>query len=112
MSASTEHAATLEADQDIPDNVEPEHHSDGYYIKVALILAVLTAVETSTYWIDFGPLFLPTLFIMMFLKFFMVVMIFMHLRDEKPIYRFLFYTGLALALVVYLGALATFHFFE
>jgi cytochrome c oxidase subunit IV len=111
MSTTAEH---IDAAHDQPVDAHEEHapKSDGYYIKVALILAVLTAIETSTYWIDFGPFFMPTLLIMMAVKFFMVVMIFMHLRDEKPIYRFLFYTGLILALVVYLAALATFHFFE
>jgi cytochrome c oxidase subunit IV len=108
---STDHATVAENDQHLADDVEPEHHSDGYYIKVALILAVLTAIETSTYWIDFGPFFYPVLFIMMIAKFFMVVMIFMHLRDEKPIYRYLFYSGLFLAIGVYTGALAAFHFF-
>ncbi len=89
----------------------PEHHSDRYYIQVALILAVLTAIETSTYWIDFGPFMVPTLLIIMAIKFLMVVLIFMHLREEKPIYKYLFYAGLLLALGVYAAALAAFHFF-
>jgi hypothetical protein len=75
---STDHATVAETEQHLADDVEPEHHSDGYYIKIALI---------------------------------MVVMIFMHLRDEKPIYRYLFYSGLFLAIGVYTGALAAFHFF-
>jgi cytochrome c oxidase subunit 4 len=107
-----DHTADELAPTDAADEHDEHAHRDAYYIRIAVILAVLTAIETSTYWIDFGPLFYPVLFIMMFAKFFMVVMIFMHLREEKPIYKYLFYAGLGLALFVYLAALATFHFFD
>ena len=85
--------------------------SDAGYIKIALILAAITALEVSTYYVDFGPLFLPSLLIMMVVKFFMVVSYFMHLKFDSKIFGFLFYTGLGLALAVYIVALATFKFF-
>jgi cytochrome c oxidase subunit 4 len=88
-----------------------EHKSDGYYVVVALILAVITALETSTYWIDFGPIFMPLLLILMTIKFVMVVSLFMHLKFDHPLFSYLFYSGLILALGVYLAALATFRFF-
>ena len=87
------------------------HKSTGYYIVVALILAGLTALETSTYWVDFGPLFLPALLIMMTIKFFMVVLLFMHLKFDNRLFGILFYAGLGLAVFVYVVALATFNFF-
>jgi cytochrome c oxidase subunit 4 len=76
-----------------------------------LILAAITALEVSTYYVDFGPLFMPSLIIMMVIKFVMVVSYFMHLKFESRIFSFLFYTGLGLALFVYFVALATFKFF-
>ena len=85
--------------------------SDAGYIKVALILAAITALEVSTYYVDFGPLFMPSLMIMMVVKFVMVVSYFMHLKFDSKIFSFLFYTGLGLALFVYIVALATFKFF-
>ncbi len=85
--------------------------SDAGYIKIALILAAITALEVSTYYVDFGPLFMPSLMIMMVVKFVMVVSYFMHLKFDSKIFSFLFYTGLALALFVYFAALATFKFF-
>jgi cytochrome c oxidase subunit 4 len=88
-----------------------EHKPDSYYIKVALILAALTALETSTYWVDFGPFFMPALMIMMALKFFMVVSLFMHLKFDNKLFSYLFYSGLFLAIGVYAAFLATFHFF-
>ena len=81
------------------------------YIVIALILAAITALEVSTYYVDFGPLFLPSLLIMMVIKFVMVVSYFMHLKFDSKIFSFLFYTGLGLALFVYIVALATFKFF-
>ena len=85
--------------------------SDAGYIKIALILAAITALEVSTYYVDFGPLFMPSLIIMMVVKFVMVVSYFMHLKFDSKIFSFLFYTGLGLALFVYITALATFKFF-
>ncbi|MFM8600541.1 MAG: cytochrome C oxidase subunit IV family protein [Actinomycetota bacterium] len=85
--------------------------SDAGYIKIALILAAITALEVSTYYVDFGPLFMPSLMIMMVIKFVMVVSYFMHLKFDNKLFSFLFYTGLGLALFCYIAALATFKFF-
>ena len=85
--------------------------SDAGYIKIAIILALITALEVSTYYVDFGPLFMPALLTMMVVKFVMVVSYFMHLKFDSKIFSFLFYTGLGLALFVYIAALATFKFF-
>jgi len=85
--------------------------TDAGYIKIALILAAITALEVSTYYIDFGALFLPLLLTMMVVKFVMVVSYFMHLKFDNKIFSFLFYVGLALALFCYIVALATFKFF-
>lgn len=85
--------------------------SDMQYIKIALILAAITALEVATYYVDFGVLFMPSLIIMMIVKFVVVVSYFMHLKFDNKMFSFLFYTGLGLALFVYVTALATFKFF-
>lgn len=85
--------------------------SDAGYIKIALILAAITALEVSTYYVDFGPLFLPSLIAMMFVKFFMVVSYFMHLKFDNKLFSLMFYIGLGLAIFVYVATLATFKFF-
>jgi cytochrome c oxidase subunit IV len=97
---------------DVDDGDYHEHHSDAYYIKVALILAFITALETSTYWIDLGPFFMPALLAMMVIKFVMVVSIFMHLKFDNKIFSYMFYSGLILAILVYVAALASFNFFS
>ena len=85
--------------------------SDVGYIRIAIILAAITGLEVSTYYVDFGVLFLPALLIMMAIKFVMVVSYFMHLKFDNKIFSFLFYAGLILAVGVYAAFLATFKFF-
>ena len=83
------------------ETAEHQEHgmSDAGYIKIALILAAITALEVSTYYVDFGPLFIPSLMIMMVVKFVMVVSYFMHLKFDSKLFSFLFYTGLGLSLI-------------
>lgn len=85
--------------------------TDMQYVVVAGILAGITGAEVSLTYIDIGAVFLPVLLILMAVKFFTVVLYFMHLKFDAPIYRRLFYIGLGLALFVYIVALFTFHFF-
>jgi cytochrome c oxidase subunit IV len=85
--------------------------TDNQYIVIALILAAITAGEVTLSYIDVGPIFIPALLILMAIKFFMVVMYFMHLKFDNRIFSVLFYTGLGLAVFVYIVALTTFHFF-
>ena len=81
------------------------------YVRIALILAAITGLEVSTYYVDFGPLFMPALMVMMVIKFVMVVSYFMHLKFDNKMFSWLFYSGLVLAVGVYCAALATFKFF-
>lgn len=98
------------------DTTEHDSHaqhgmSNAGYVKIALILAAITALEVSTYYIDFGPFFMPSLMIMMVVKFVMVVSYFMHLKFDNKIFSWMFYAGLFLAIGVYIAALSTFKFF-
>ena len=94
------------------DSYTTEHGlSTSGYVRIALILAAITGLEVSTYYVNFGRLFLPALLIMMAIKFVMVVSYFMHLKFDNKVFSWLFYTGLFLAVGVYCAALATFKFF-
>ena len=86
--------------------------SNAGYVRIAGILAAITALEVATYYIDLGALFLPSLLIMMAVKFYIVVSFFMHLRYESKMFSWVFYAGLFLAMTVYGIFLATFHFFS
>lgn len=91
-----------------------EHWSDLSFIKLAIALAVVTALEVAmSYTIDFwGPFFIPVLLLLMAVKFFAVVLYFMHLKFDNRLFGLMFYMGLGLAVGVYLVALFTFRFFD
>jgi cytochrome c oxidase subunit IV len=113
MSTTTEHH------EDVTGHSDDSHGHGGHehgltdlgYIKIAIVLAVLTAIEVSTYYVDFGPLFLPVLLVLMVVKFFIVASYFMHLKFDSKIFTWMFYAGVLLAIGVYAAALATFQFF-
>src|SRR3954451_1353968 len=89
-----------------------EHKSNRYYITVAVALAIVTAIEVGLYYANIGKLFMPTLLVLMAVKFLTVVSLFMHLKFDHKIFSWLFYSGLILALTVYIIALMTFRFFD
>jgi len=95
---------------------EHAHPSDKLYIVTALILAVITAAEVATYFIEgFGDLNtgaqIAILFPMMIAKFVVVCGWFMHLKYDNPIFRRIFVFGLVLAVCVYMVALTSLHLF-
>jgi cytochrome c oxidase subunit 4 len=107
MSAVTEHSHADTAHD------HADHPTDNYFIKVALVLAVVTALETSTYWWpkSLETVGLVTLLVMMVIKFFMIILIFMHLKFDSKVFSLMFYIGLGLAISVYIVMLMTFKFF-
>ena len=78
-----------------------DHASIGTYLKVAVILAVITALEFGVIYIRrLTPILVPLLIILSVGKFALVVMYFMHLRyDTKPL-TFLFVAPLLLAVAL------------
>jgi cytochrome c oxidase subunit IV len=80
------------------------------YVNIAVVLAVLTGLEVSTYFVDFGPIAVPMLIVLMIIKFLLVVGWFMHLRFDTRIYGRLMYTGLGFAVVLYAVTLIIFAF--
>lgn len=109
---STEAEPHLREDLDADTFGEGQHGAtDRQYIVVAAVLAVITAMEVTISYVDVGPIFLPTLLILMVIKFLTVVSYFMHLKFDHRIFSVVFYLGLFIALSVYIGALAAFHFF-
>ena len=84
---STDTATDVPAPHTDPDDHPGEHWSDLKFVYLALGLAAITAIEVALSYMvdDLGPVFLPALLILMLIKFFAVVMYFMHMRYEKPV---------------------------
>jgi cytochrome c oxidase subunit 4 len=96
------------------DAHDDHHPSDLFYLKIAAILALFTAFEVGTYFVeDSVPrwfLFL-SLTVLMIIKFVMVAAYFMHLKYDTPWFRYLFIAGLVLAIGVYTIFFFTFDLF-
>jgi cytochrome c oxidase subunit 4 len=87
---------------------EHSHPSPVKYVGIAILLALITALEVALYYIHM-PEALLVIFLMFlaFLKFTMVAAFFMHLKFDSPMLRRVFMTGIILAGVVYTVALLT-----
>ena len=90
-----------------------DHASDTLYIQIALGLAFLTGLEVAwPYIIDDGPVLMWPLLVVMAIKFVIIAAFFMHLKFDSKVLTRVFYTGLLLAVGVYIAALTTFRIFE
>ena len=89
------------------------HPSPKEYIRIALILAFVTALEVAVYYIDLSrSMLVLTLFAFALIKFVLVVMWFMHLRFDSRTYSRFFVMGLAGAITLFLIMLMTFRVFQ
>lgn len=84
------------------------HPTQQEYIRIAVVLAILTALEVSTYYFEFGRAALPLLIVLMAIKFVMVAGFFMHLRYDTKLFSRFMYTGLGFAIVLYTATLLIF----
>lgn len=103
---------TTSVDTKVATHAENEvHFSDAQYIKVALFLAVVTAIEVALSYVDVGAAGNPSLLILAAIKFVTVALYFMHLKWDNRILRRLFFSGLILAVFCYVIVLLMFHVF-
>jgi cytochrome c oxidase subunit IV len=88
------------------------HPSPKEYIRIGVVLAVLTALEVAASYTGVsGAILIPTLFVLALIKFALVVLWFMHLKFDDRRYARFFVTGLAGAAILYLIVLITFEVF-
>jgi cytochrome c oxidase subunit 4 len=113
MQRLSEHSLTEPIPAASLDGAAHDHPADKRYWLLALLLALITAAEVSTYsnpgaW---GSHVTTALLIMASIKFVAVTLVFMHLYFDNRFLTYVFYAGLVLALMVYLAALSSMHFF-
>ena len=109
---ATDTALTVTGDHDRADVHEDHHPSDSHYVRIAIILAVLTAIEVALSYLG-APTIVEVggLLFVMAIKFVMVALHFMHLKFDSKVLTRVFYSGLLLAVSVYVIALFTFRVF-
>ena len=108
-------AATPELEAGAPTGLGLVHHAPEHshpspvkYVGIAILLALITALEVALYYIDMPEaLMVSFLMVLAVMKFTMVGAFFMHLKFDSPMLRRLFITGIILAGVVYTIALLT-----
>lgn len=101
------------AEHEVDETVH-HHPTDLQYVKIALFLGVLTALEVGTYFWEGASTtaLVAVLFPMMIIKFAVVTGYFMHLKYDNPIFKRVFVFGLVLATIVYMIALFAFEFWD
>lgn len=98
-------------------DIDPGTHAGGHpspkeYIRIGVILAVLTALEVAASYAGVsGAILIPTLLILAVIKFALVVLWFMHLKFDDRRYARFFVMGLSGASVLYLVVLISLRVF-
>lgn len=89
---------------------EEEHHATAAdYVRIAVILAIITLVEVIIYYLpSMRGILVPILLFLSVIKFLAVVGYFMHLKQDKPIFRWMFATGIIVSLAVFIAMLVMF----
>jgi cytochrome c oxidase subunit 4 len=92
---------------------EGGHATVATYVRIAVVLTVLTAIEVASLYIPGIPhvLLVVGLLFMSVLKFALVVGFYMHLRYDSPILRALFVGPLLIAIAIILALMALFSAF-
>jgi cytochrome c oxidase subunit IV len=96
---------------------EHAHPTPGTYAKIGLVLFILTALEVGLYEITFGesassfghaiqPFFIPVLLLLSAIKFALVAMYYMHLKNDSKLFSGVFVFPLIIAAVVILALIA------
>lgn len=85
------------------------HAGTRTYVGVAIVLAVLTALEVAVFFIPaLRPVLIPLLLVLMAGKFILVAMFYMHLKTDDALYTALFLAPVAVAVSIILALLLIF----
>ncbi len=108
MTQPTVEGADRPTEDEEAHNEHGAHPTEALYIKVALVLAVVTAVEVGLFYTKFSQTATnAALIALAAIKFVMVAAYFMHLKFDNKLLRRLFVTGFVLAASVYIAYLLT-----
>ena len=99
-----------------PSHGAGEHASTATYVKIAIVLSVITALEVGVIYVrQLAPIIVPLLIAMAVAKFALVALFFMHLRYDSRVLSALFVgpliiaAGITIALMTLTGAFLVFN---
>jgi len=100
--------APAQPEYEILDHVEGDHPDAREYIKIGVVLAVITAVEVAVYYLDIADgALLAILLTLSAAKFVLVVLWFMHLKFDNRLLSIAFGSGMALVTALLIVVLST-----
>lgn len=103
MASKPHHVADAHAD-------EHAHPGPAQYIRIAVILAIITAIEVSIFYIDaLSSIEAPLLIALSALKFVIVIAYYMHLKFDNRLFTYFFVFGLSIGAAVILSFMALFN---
>ena len=102
-----------------PAEPEHSHPSVGVYVRIGIVLFVLTALEVGLYEFTYGehagaaasaiqPFFVPLLLLLSAAKFALVAMFYMHLKFDHRLFSWVFVVPMCFAAAIILALLALF----
>ncbi len=94
----------MEALHPAPREQEELQHHPGprKYVAIAVILAIVTAIEVGIYYIPaLFDVIVPLLLAFALVKFILVALFFMHLKFDSRVFRRFFVIGIVLALAIF-----------
>jgi len=92
-----------------PQQPHGAHPGTGAYLAVAAVLTILTVIEVGVFYVPaFKAVLAPVLLVLSAVKFTLVVMFYMHLKSDHPLFSLVFTLPLMIALGVILVLLFLF----
>jgi len=93
------------------DTHEGGHATVGTYVLIGVILTIITAVEVAVFYIPaLAGVLVPVLITLSATKFVIVVLFYMHLRYDHPIFSRVFFGPMMLALFVVISLILLFKY--
>ena len=91
---------------------EHAHPSTGTYLAIGVILVIITLVEVGVFYVPaFKPALVPVLLVLSAVKFTLVVMFYMHLKSDHPLFTLILSLPLLIATAVIIALLFLFRVF-
>ncbi len=96
--------AHFSADQELQLEHRQHHPGNAEYVKIAIILAIITLAEVVIWYMEsVKDLLVPALIIMSVAKFLIVVGYFMHLKFDNHFFSYVFFFGLGIAMMIFIS---------
>ncbi len=85
------------------------HSTTGQYVRIAIILTILTILEVATYYVDIPyALLIPLLLVLAGMKFALVVAYYMHLRYDSKLFSGFFFFGFTIEILLLIALMVLF----